>query len=62
MKKLLWVLPFMLSGCETMSNWMDSAGDYVPDMPAVSSAPAVTKQQQQPMQKTNTNMYSVPQQ
>lgn len=64
MKKILYVLPFVLCGCDTMNEWADGVGDYVPEMPSMptmSSAPAAP-QKQQPMQKTNTNMYSVPQQ
>lgn len=60
MKKLLWVLPFMLGGCETMNSWMDSAGDYMPDMPTVTNDSGMSKPQSQSLQETNTNMYSVP--
>lgn len=59
MRKMLYVLPFILSGCETMSDWAAGVDEYVPEMPTVTSAPA-KERSSEPMQKTNTNMYSVP--
>lgn len=54
------LLPLALTGCETMNGWMRDVGQYVPDAPKISAEPA-TSSAPQNLQKTNTNMYSVPQ-